>query len=143
MAVLYILVKFVVLFFHHYYFLYSQAYHSRYMTDDWEFYKKNSAMKLPRLKCEQPYFPIITNLFFNRETQDIIFSNIAIDSNLGFLSVGLRLYSQVISNSQRDFGISKFCSSWAFQFFHIYGKDGKLGFLKTSLPCTSKFFPIH
>ena len=53
MAVLYILVKFVVLFFHHYYFLYSQAYHSRYMTDDWEFYKKkNSAMKLPRLKCE-------------------------------------------------------------------------------------------
>ena len=68
MAVLYILVKFVDLFFHHYYFLYSQAYHSRYMTDDWEFYKKNSAMKLPRLKCEQPYFPIITNLVFNRET---------------------------------------------------------------------------
>ena len=40
MAVLYTLLKFVVLFFHHYYFLYSQAYHSRYMTDDWEFYKK-------------------------------------------------------------------------------------------------------
>ena len=37
MVVLYILVKFIVLSFY-YYFVYSQAYHSRYMTGDCEFY---------------------------------------------------------------------------------------------------------
>ena len=37
MAVLYILVKFIALFFY-YHFFYSQAYHSRYMTGDYELY---------------------------------------------------------------------------------------------------------
>ena len=73
----------------------------------------------------------------------MIFPNSCIDAKLGFLSVGLRLYFQVVSNSQKGFGIFKCCSSWTSQFFPVYDKDGKLGFLKTSLGRTSKFFPIH
>ena len=38
MAVLYILVKFIVLSFYHNYYFYFQAYHSRYITGDCEFY---------------------------------------------------------------------------------------------------------
>ena len=55
----------------------------------------------------------------------------------------LRFYFQVVPNSQRDFVIFKCCSSRTYQFFPIHDKVGKLGFLKTSLDCTSKFFPIH
>ena len=75
--------------------------------------------------------------------KDMIFPHSSIDANLEFLSVGLRLHFQVVSNSLRGFGIFKCCSSWTSQFFPVYDKDGKLGFLKTSLGCTSKFLPIH
>ena len=74
---------------------------------------------------------------------NIIFPNSSIDAKLRFLNVGPRLYFQIISNSQRGFGIFKCCSSWTSQFFPVYHKDRKLGFLKTSLDCIFKFFPIH
>ena len=75
--------------------------------------------------------------------KDMIFPNSSIDANLEFLSVGLKLYFEVVSSSLRGFGIFKCCSSWTSQFFPVYDKDGKLGFLKTSLGCTSKFLLIH
>ena len=56
------------------------------------------------------------------------------------MSVGLRLYSQVFSNSERDF---ECCSSSNSQFFPIPEKDIKVSFFNISLGCTSKFFPIH
>ena len=52
------------------------------------------------------------------------------DAKFVFLSVGLRLYFQVVPNSQRDFGIFKCCSSWTSQFFPIHDKDGKLVFFE-------------
>ena len=68
------------------------------------------------------------------------FPNSSIDAKFGFLS---RLYFQVVSNLQKDFGIFKYYSSWTSQFFPVHDKDGKLGFLKTSLCFASKFFQIH
>ena len=65
-------------------------------------------------------------------------------SKCGFLNVGLRLYVQVLPNSQGDWkmkilnvalaGLSTFPSSQ---------KNWKLGFLNISPGNTSKFFPIN
>ena len=66
--------------------------------------------------------------------QDITFPNSFIESRFEFLSVGPRLCFQVFSNSQRHFGILKFCcSGWTSQLFSIHEKDEKLDFLNISL----------
>ena len=52
------------------------------------------------------------------------------DSKLGFLSVGIKLLVHIFPNSQRYFGIFKYCSSWISQFYSFHEKDWKLSFLK-------------
>ena len=71
------------------------------------------------------------------------FPNSLIDVIFAVLSIGLRLYFQVVPNSQRDFGILKLNCNWTFQFIPIHYKDGKLSFLKLRVSRTSKFFRIR
>ena len=52
----------------------------------------------------------------------------------------LRLYFQVVPNSQRGFGIFKCCFSRTSQFFPIHDKVRKLGFLKTNRDCIFYIF---
>ena len=81
------------------------------------------------LKFEQPYFLKITYLIFNKLGYNFSqFIKIYHNAKLMFLSVGLRLNSQLVPNSQRDFGIFKYCSSWTSKFSPIHHKDGKLRF---------------
>ena len=81
------------------------------------------------LKFEQPYFIEITYLIFKKLGYNFSqFIKIYHNAKLMFLSVGLRLNSQLVPNSQRDFGIFKYCSSWTSEFSPIHHKDGKLRF---------------
>ena len=52
----------------------------------------------------------------------VLFSTVKF--KLGFLRVGLRLYFQVVSSSQRGFAIFKCSYNWTSQFFPVYDKDG-------------------
>ena len=83
------------------------------------------------LKFEQPYFIEITYLIFKKLGYNFSqFIKIYHNAKLMFLSVALRLNSQNISNSQRDFAIFKYCSSWTSTFLSIHDKDGKLRFFR-------------
>ena len=62
-----------------------------------------------------------------------------------FLSVDLRLYFQVVPNSQREFETLKCCSNWTSQFspFMKQMENCLFFFSKKGLGCTSKFFPVY
>ena len=73
-------------------------------------------------------FPILFSIV-KLKLGHITFSNSSIDSKLGLLKVSLRLYSQFLFNSQRNFkfGISEWCSCCTTQYFPIHGRDWNVG----------------
>ena len=72
------------------------------------------------------------------------FSQFIQGSKCGFLNVGLRLYVQVLPNSQGDWKMEILNVALAGRFtFPSSLKNWKLGFLNISPGNTSKFFPIN
>ena len=95
-------------------------------------------------------FEIRTALFYVNDLSSTVklklghnFSLFIHNSKLRFFSFCLWLTFQVFPNSQKDFVIFEFCSSWTSHFFPIHEKDGKLGFMNISECCTPKFFTVH
>ena len=59
--------------------------------------------------------------------------------NWDFLSVSLRLYFQVVSNSQKDFAVFKCYSSWTSQFFPVHDTMESWVFWKQAWAILLKF----
>ena len=75
----------------------------------------------------------------------MIFPNLSIDAKLGFLSVDLRLYLQVVSTSQRGFfGFLNVALAGLLSLSQFMIKDGTLFFFKkkTSLGCSPDNFEV-
>ena len=71
--------------------------------------------------------------------EDIIFPNLSIGAKLRFLSVSLRLFFQVFSNSQKDFAVFKCYSSWTSQFFPVHDTMESWVFWKQAWAVLLKF----